>query len=67
MRPWSILVALTVTIIATLLNLYTAVRFYTGFGLQLFAILAVILGLYTALYQWKLLRLLTTGKAAPMT
>ena len=67
MRPWSILLGLTVTIIATLLNLYTAVRFHTGFGLQLFAILAVIFGLYTALYQWKLLRLLTTGKAAPMT
>lgn len=66
LRPWSILLGLTVTIIATLLNLYTAVRFHTGFGLQLVAILAVIFGLYTSLYQWKLLRLMA-GKSAPMT
>jgi hypothetical protein len=66
-RPWATLIGLTITIIAALLNLYTVIRLYTPQGLQLFAAIAFILAVYTAIYQWKLLRITRDHRPAPMT
>ena len=66
-RPWAVIVGLAVTIIAALLNLYTVIRLYSPQGFQLFAAIAFILAVYTAIYQWKLLRITRDHRPAPMT
>jgi len=63
----AISISLVIVALATLVNLYTATRLL-GIGLiPLMSGLAVALGGYMAIYQWKLLRVLTSGRAVPMT
>jgi hypothetical protein len=60
-------ISLLVVVIATVFNLYTAVRVMGEGALPLMSGVAVAMGGYMAMYQWKLLRVLSTGRAAPMT
>jgi hypothetical protein len=65
-KPWSVALGLVVTVIACVLNLYTVVRLYSGYGLQVLPALAVAFGVYTAMFQWKVM-LSLRGRTAPMT
>lgn len=66
-RPAAVMVGLVITIVAAALNLYTVIRFFSIYGLQLFPAIAFILAVYTAIYQWKLLRITRGHRQAPMT
>jgi len=59
--------SLGVVVIATIVNLVTAVKVLNVGATPLTSGLAVAFGGYMAMYQWKLLRMLSTGRAAPMT
>ena len=65
-KRWAVAVGLIVTLAACVLNLYTVVRLYSGYGLQVLPALAVAFGVYTAMFQWKVYVSLG-GRAAPMT
>ena len=60
-------ISLIVVVIATVFNLYTAVRVMGDGLMPLQSGVAIAMGGYMAMYQWKLLRVLSTGRAAPMT
>jgi hypothetical protein len=60
-------ISLLVVVIATAFNLFTVVRIMGQGALPLMSVVAVAMGGYMAMYQWKLLRVLSTGRAAPMT
>ena len=60
-------ISLLVVVVATAFNLYTVVRIMGAGALPLMSVVAVAMGGYMAMYQWKLLRVLSTGRAAPMT
>jgi len=60
-------ISLFVVVIATVFNLYTAARVMGDNAIQLMSGIAAAMGGYMAIYQWKLLRVLNTGRAAPMT
>jgi hypothetical protein len=60
-------ISLLVVVISTVLNLYTAARVMGAGAIPLQSGLAVAFGGYMAMYQWKLLRVLSTGRTAPMT
>jgi hypothetical protein len=61
-RAGVILCALAVTTIATLANLFYLVRTISG-GLPIISILAVIFGVYIAIYQWNLYKSRTAARA----
>jgi hypothetical protein len=65
-RPGPVLFALTLTAVATLLNFIYVVA-TVQYGLAPISALAVVFGIYIALHQWKLFRVLRTGRSAPMT
>ena len=60
-------ISLFVVVIATVFNLYTAARVMGDNAIPLMSGIAAAMGGYMAIYQWKLLRVLNTGRAAPMT
>jgi hypothetical protein len=60
-------ISLLIVIIATVFNIFTAVRVMGDGAVPLMSGLAAAFGGYMAMYQWKLLRVLSTGRAAPMT
>jgi len=60
-------ISLIVIVIATVVNLYTAARVFGTGAIPLMSGLAAALGGYMAIYQWKLLRVLSSGRSAPMT
>ena len=62
-----LVISLIVVVVATVLNLFTAVRVMGDGTVPLMSGLAAALGGYMAMYQWKLLRVLNTGRSAPMT
>jgi hypothetical protein len=66
-RPNAVLVGLIITLLAAALNLYTLLRLYSPLGFRLFPAIAFILAIYTAIYQWKLLRITRAHRPAPMT
>lgn len=66
-RPTAIWIGFFATVLASILNIYTVIRAYADMGLQIYPAVAFVLAVYTALYQWKLLRLMRTGQGAPMT
>ena len=58
-KPSTVLIALSLTILATAINAIFLIAMMVlpdGFGLQLFSALAVIFGVYIAMYQWNLLK-----------
>jgi len=58
-KPSTIMAALALTVIATLLNLgYLVVMMGMGFGLQLMSALAVAFGVYIAMSQWRALTMI---------
>jgi hypothetical protein len=67
-RPAAIWIGFIATVLASVLNIFTIIRaFAAGMPLQIYPAVAFALGVYTALYQWKLLRVMRTGQGAPMT
>jgi hypothetical protein len=66
-RPAAVMAGLVITLVAAALNLFTVIRFFSTYGLQLFPAIAFILAIYTAIYQWKLLRITRGHRQAPMT
>jgi hypothetical protein len=60
-------VSLAAVVLATVVNLFTAVRVFNLGQIPTMSGLAVAFGGYMAIYQWKLLRALSTKRAAPMT
>jgi hypothetical protein len=60
-------VSLVVIVIATILNIVTATKVMGTGALPIMSVVAVAFGGYMAIYQWKLLRVLNTGRAVPMT
>ena len=63
-RPAALLAALTLTIVATLLNLgYLVAMMSMNFGLQLMPALAVAFGVYIAMSQWRMLQMVRAGRA----
>ena len=62
-----LMVALVLSVAATLYNLVVAGILMSAGFTPLMSALAVAFGSYMAVYQWKLLRFLRTGAAAPMT
>ena len=60
-------ISLLVVVIATAFNLFTVVRIMGEGVLPLMSGVALAMGGYMAMYQWKLLRVLSTGRSAPMT
>jgi len=60
-------VSLVVIVLATVVNLYASLR-VIGLGtIPTMSGIAAALGGYMAIYQWKLLRVLSSGRAVPMT
>ncbi len=66
-RPLVILFGLLAMVGSCVLNGYTLVRLYPAMGLQWFPAIALIMSVYTAIYQWKLIRMMKSGQSAPMT
>jgi hypothetical protein len=60
-------ISLVIVVISTVFNLYTCVRVLGDNLIPLPSGIATAMGGYMAIYQWKLLRVLNTGRAAPMT
>jgi len=54
-RPWALWIGLALTALATILNLYSFIRTYPVYGAQIFPAIAVAIGVYTALCQWRFL------------
>jgi hypothetical protein len=56
-RPALVLAALALTVLATILNLLFVVNMQrAGYGLQILSALAVIFGIYIALFEWRVYR-----------
>ena len=66
-RPGAVLFGLVVTIATAVFNLYVVLRLYGPQGLYFSNSLAFVFAVYTAIYQWKLLRIVRGHRAAPMT
>jgi len=62
-----VVASLGVVVIATIINLVAAFKVFNVGAIPTISGLAVAFGGYMAMYQWKLLRLLNTGRSAPMT
>jgi len=65
-RAW-VTLSLGIVVIATIINLVAAGKVLNAGAIPTISGLAVAFGGYMAIYQWKLLRLLNTGRTAPMT
>lgn len=66
-RAWAVWIGLVLTVIASLLNLFTFALAYPSMGPQWFPAVGFAIGAYTAFYQWKLLRLLRAQSPAPLS
>jgi len=66
-KQFWIAASLCVVILATIINLIAAIKVLEAGLIPTVSGLAVAFGGYMAMYQWKLLRLLSTGRTAPMT
>jgi hypothetical protein len=66
-KQFWVTVSLGVVTLATIINLIAAVKVLEAGMIPTVSGLAVAFGGYMAMYQWKLLRLLSTGRSAPMT
>jgi hypothetical protein len=66
-KKFILTISLLVVVIATAFNLFTAVRVMGDGAVPIMSGIAAALGGYMAMYQWKLLRVLTTGRTSPMT
>ena len=66
-RPVIVWIGLIAMVAASALNALTLGRLYPSMGLQWYPAIALIIGVYTAIYQWKLIRLMRSGQSAPMT
>ena len=63
-RPAMIAVALSLTVLATVLNLgYVVMMMGQGFGLQFMSALAVAFGVYIAMSQWRMLTQMRAARA----
>jgi hypothetical protein len=66
-KRFIVTLSLGVVVLATIINLVTAVKVLNAGPIPLISGLAVAFCGYMAMYQWKLLQLLTPGRTAPMT
>ena len=64
-RPWALWLGMLVTSLSVAVNLWVSV-WLLNYGPYI-SMLCAAFGVYAAIYQWKLLRVLRTGRPAPMT